>query len=59
MARRVPVKARLVDGELLPPPEFIRERLREPEFSLEEAWRMFYERLRREASSKSHGRKQR
>ncbi len=51
----LPVKARLVDGELLPPPEFLRERLKEPGISLEEAWRIFQERLRREASSKSTG----
>ena len=56
MARAEP-GARIVDGEPLPPPDVLKRRLKEPGISLEEAWRIFYERLRREASSKTRGRK--
>ena len=47
--------AGVVDDEPLPPPEVLRRRLKEPEISLEEAWRIFYERLRREAGSEARG----
>ncbi len=56
MAREEP-RVRVVDGEPLPPPDVLKRRLSEPGISLEEAWRIFYERLRKETSSKTGGRK--